>query len=201
MKLLELYRDKVMGAITGLDRIRFRGTLRWLANEMGISKFLSGQRILLKDFTAWAKQITSGMRNCCDEKATKDGIQTIYLNRSGIDKEQLARDIAKQKGVSEGPICNLSVLETCYAPKVKGNKAKKELELKIVPTKCIHVYRYFNHPEFGFGHVRLQTWAPYNIFICLNGRHWLERQLMKHDIAYVKPALDIAIAAGLLLVR
>jgi len=186
MKLMELYKDKVMGAITGLDRIRFRGTLRWLANDAGINRFVSMQRILLKDFTAWAKNITSLMRNCCDEKAAEYGIQTQYLNRSGIDKEQLARSVAEQKGISEGPICNLSVLETCYAPKVKGNKAKKELELKIVPTKCIHVYHYFNHPEYGFGHVRLQTWAPYNIFICLNGRHWLERQLMKHNIAYVK---------------
>lgn len=117
MKLMELYKDKVMGAIIGLDRMRFRGSLRWLANEMGIKKFISGHRILLKDFTDWAKQITSGLRHSCDEKATQEGIPTIYLNRSGIDKERLARDIAEQKGVREGPICNLSVLETCYAPK------------------------------------------------------------------------------------
>ncbi len=69
MKLMELYEDKVMGAITGLDRIRFRGTLRWLANDAGINRFVSMQRILLKDFTAWAKNITSLMRNSCDEKA------------------------------------------------------------------------------------------------------------------------------------
>ena len=117
MKLMELYKNKVIGAITGLDRIRFRGTLRWLANDAGINRFVSMQRILLKDFTAWAKKITSGMRNCCDEKAAEYGIQTVYLNRSGIDKEQLARQIAEQKGISEGPICNMSVLETCYAPK------------------------------------------------------------------------------------
>jgi len=183
---MELYKDKILGSITGLDRIRFRGTLRWLANEVGINTFLSGHRILLKDFTAWAKNITFGIRSCCDDKAAEYGIQTIYLNRSGIDKEQLARNIAEQRGITDGPICNLSVLETCYAPKVKGNKAKKKLELKITPTKCIHVYHYFNHPEFGFGHVRLQTWAPYNIFICLNGRHWLERQLANNGIAYMK---------------
>jgi len=34
MKLKELYKEKIMGAIKGLDRIRFRGTLRWLANEL-----------------------------------------------------------------------------------------------------------------------------------------------------------------------
>jgi hypothetical protein len=32
MKLMGLYQDKIMGAIKGLDRIRFRGTLRLLDN-------------------------------------------------------------------------------------------------------------------------------------------------------------------------
>ncbi len=29
---MELYKDRIMGAINGLDRIRFRGTLRCLAS-------------------------------------------------------------------------------------------------------------------------------------------------------------------------
>jgi len=40
MKLMELYHEKIMGAISGLDRIRFRGSLRWLANQKGINTFL-----------------------------------------------------------------------------------------------------------------------------------------------------------------
>ena len=32
---MELYRDRIIGAISGLGRIRFRGTLRWLARERG----------------------------------------------------------------------------------------------------------------------------------------------------------------------
>jgi hypothetical protein len=186
MKLMELYQNKIMGAISGLDRIRFRGTIRWLANATGINRFLGCQGILLKNFTQWAKNITADIRAGCDNRAGEYGIETIYLNRSGINKEELARKIAEERGITTGAICNFSVLETCYAPKVKGNKAKKQLELKILPTKCVHVYHYFHHREFGFGHVRLQTWAPYNIFICLNGRHWLERQLQKKNIAYTK---------------
>jgi hypothetical protein len=43
----------------------------------------------------------------------------------------------------------------------------------------------FDHPEYGFGHVQLQTWLPMNIFINLNGRHWLEKQLLKNNIEYI----------------
>jgi hypothetical protein len=32
----------------------------------------------------------------------------------------------------------------------------------------------------------MQSWLPFNIFICLNGRHWLQRQMDKQGIAYIK---------------
>jgi len=186
MKLLELYKEKVMGAINGLDRIRFRGTLRWLANEKGLNIFLRGHGILLKEFKGWVMQRTAALRQSCDDQAEALGVETIYLNRSGINKEELARQMALEKGISEGPICNFSVLETCFAPQVRGNKALKQLELKMRSTKCVHLYHYFNHAQYGFGHIRLQSWVPFNMFICLNGRHWLERQLQNAGIAYRK---------------
>jgi hypothetical protein len=186
MKLMELYKEKVIGAIKGLDRIRFRGTLRWLANESGMRAFLSSRHILLKDFKQWAEGLTSAVRKSCHSRAGQLGIAIQYLKSGAIDKEKLVRSIAEQRGINTGSICLLSVVEQCISPTVKGNRSTKKLELKMVPRKCIWLYHYFNHPEFGFGHVRLQSWAPFNIFICLNGRHWLERQLLKHNIAYVK---------------
>jgi len=186
MKLMELYRNKIMGAIRGLDRIRFRGTLRWLANESGMRTFLSSRHILLKDFKQWAEEKTSAIRKSCHNRADRLGIAIQYLRTGAIDKERLVSGIAGEKGITSGPICLLSVVEQCIAPTVKGNRSTKKLELKMVPRKCVWLYHYFNHPEFGFGHVRLQSWVPFNIFICLNGRHWLERSLQKHNISYVK---------------
>jgi hypothetical protein len=186
MKLMELYRDNIMGAISGLDRIRFRGTLRWLANEDGLRSFMKNTGILLTDFAGWVNALTALVRRSCEDSADAIGIERRYLMSSGTDKEKLARQIAVDKGIPEGSICMLSVLEPCIAPQVKGNKASKKLELVMAPRKCVFVYRYFNDPEFGFGHVRIQSWVPFNVFVCLNGRHWLERQLIKNGIGYVK---------------
>jgi hypothetical protein len=79
-----------------------------------------------------------------------------------------------------------SVVEPCIAPMVKGNKASKKLHVVMANRKCVWFYHYFNDPVFGFGHVRVQSWVPFNVFICLNGRHWLERQLQKQGIGYLK---------------
>src|SRR4030042_196410 len=183
---MTLYKDAVFGAIRGLDRIRFRGTLRWLANEAGLRRFLWRRCILLKDFKDWAMGITGDIRTSCQRRADELGIETHYLNSSRLDKEAMAHKVASEKGITHGAICNLSIVEECMAPVVRGNRAAKKLELKMARRKCIWLYHYFDHPEFGFGHVRLQTWVPFNLFICLNGRHWLERQLQKHAVAYVK---------------
>ena len=186
MKLMELYQDKIMGAISGLDRIRFRGTLRWLATQTGLSTFMSRTNILLKDFSGWVNGLTSLIRSSCEKRAGELGIEIRYLRRSGFDKEQLAREIARSKGIEEGSICMFSVVEPCIAPMVKGNRATKELEVVMANRKCIWLYHYLNDPVFGFGHVRVQSWVPFNVFICLNGRHWLERQLQKRGIDYIK---------------
>lgn len=204
MKLLTLYKDKIMGAISGLDRIRFRGTERLLANDSGLNRFLHSRGILLKDFTRLAKEITANLKACCEKTAERLGIETKYLTRSGINKEELAHQIAREKGIVTGPICHFSVLETCFAPQIKGNKASRKLELKNCSAKCLHIYQYFNDPTVGFGHVRLQTWFPFNVFICLNGRHWLEQQLIRKGIAYTKdrncfPWIEDVVAAQALM--
>ena len=186
MKLMELYQNKIMGAISGLDRIRFRGTLRLLANQSGLLKFMSFSHVLLKDFGGWAERLTAMVRRSCDERAEKLGIERRYLNSSAIEKEDLARKIAARQGITDGPICMFSAVEPCISPMVKGSRSSKKLELKMASRKCLFFYFYFNDPKFGFGHVRIQSWLPFNIFICLNGRHWLEKQMQKGQVGYIK---------------
>jgi len=166
--------------------MRFRGTLRLLANQSGLRKFMSFTNVLLKDFSSWAEGLTATVRQSCRAKADELGIETHYLRRASIDKEKAARQIAESRGIQEGSICMFSAVEPCIAPMVKGNKSQKTLELIMAQRKCVFVYHYFDDPVFGFGHVRIQSWLPFNVFICLNGRHWLEKQLRKEGIGYLK---------------
>lgn len=186
MKLIELYGDQIVGSIKGWDRLRFRGTLRWLANAEGLRRFLSRSQVLFKDFGDWAQAKTARVRQSCAEQAEALGIETMYLRSAGVDKDALARRIAVDKGIANGPICQLSVVETCMAPTVEGNRASKRLELHYRRRKCVFIYHYFDDPQLGLGHVRVQSWVPWGVTICINGRHWLEKQLQGAGLAYVK---------------
>jgi hypothetical protein len=158
-----------------------------LSNTNGFTLVLARLGVLLKDFGTWAQKTTQRLRASCAEQAQALGIPMRYLRRSGVDKDALAREIAQEHGVGQdGSICLLSTVELCVAPTVCPNRETKQLEVRMLPRKCVFLYYYFDHPEVGFGHVRLQTWAPYTVNLCLNGRHWLEKQLRAHQVDYVK---------------
>lgn len=187
MHFTRLYQERLHGVIAGLDRIRFRGTDRMLSNEGGFTRALGKMGVLLKDFGGWAERTTKRLRTHCAEQARNLGIGVKYLRWSGEDKEALARQVAQEHGAAEdGSICMLSAVEVCVAPSVYPNRETKRLEVLMRPRKCVFVYYYFDHPEVGFGNVRLQTWAPYTVNICLNGRHWLEKQLLAGKVDYHK---------------
>ena len=47
-ELMALYGDRIAGAISGWDRIRFRGTVRWLASLRGIGSCMAIHGVLLR---------------------------------------------------------------------------------------------------------------------------------------------------------
>jgi hypothetical protein len=58
--------------------------------------------------------------------------------------------------------------------------------MQLEQRKCTHFYYYYLHPLLGLMNVRVQSWFPFTINICLNGREWLARQLDVTKIAYRK---------------
>jgi hypothetical protein len=103
-------------------------------------------------------------------------------HRSGTSKE--ARAIAEHDGVMEGLVCVLSVVEPCQSFVVTPNRQTRRLEVVRRRRKRLHYYLYRIDPEFGWMHVQLQTWAPYEMQIYVNGWEWLARQMDQAGIGY-----------------
>lgn len=183
-RFLRTHADQIKGVLCGFDRMRFRGTLRWLAYSQGMKKFLDHIHVLLKDFKAYVQHVTDQVRERTEKLAQEHGRPLIYLDGSPVSKEERARDIARQDGVNEGLICVFSAVESCFSYEVRRDPDRRLLELRGRPQKCLHYYFYLQHPQFGFMHLRLQTWFPLNIHVAVNGREWLARQLDAAGIGY-----------------
>lgn len=81
-------------------------------------------------------------------------------------------------------IAIFSALENCWSYSVRGNRQTKHMHLVLEPRKCLHLYHYFLHAEPGVCPVRGQTWFPFTVALCLNGRDRLARQRDAAGLAY-----------------
>jgi len=177
---------QVTGVIHGWDRLRFRGTVRLLAHTVGLGRFLRFTGCLLKDFGDRALELSRQVRSESLEQAERSGRPVVHLNNPGVRKEDVAREIAANDRIKEGLIGTLTAVEPCWSFDIKSNKASGKLELIQAYRKCQHLYHYYQHPVFGFMHVRLQTWLPFNMWVCINGREWLSRQMDEARLGYLR---------------
>lgn len=175
-----------MGVLSGFDRIRLMGSLRPLYQPSLMQRYLMRLGVLLKDFGAFAKAWTNRVRAAAHQLAEDRGRPLSYLYGSSERKELLARDLARRDGVSHGLIGIWSVVEPCLTYFIRRDREQKKLVLRLESGRCLHYYFYFLHERLGLLHVRLQTWFPFAIHICVNGRHWLGRQLDRARIDYVQ---------------
>ena len=58
---------------------------------------------------------------------------------------------------------------------VRKRQTSGRLEIFRRERTCLHHYLYLIDPEFGFMHIRIQGWIPYEVQIYINGREWLAR--------------------------
>lgn len=181
---LERHAADVLGMLSGFDRLRLRGTLRRIANVQGMGSFLTEQRVLLKDFGEYVDRVTTEVKRGTEAVATAADRPVIYLARPSDDKEARARMIAAQDQIETGLVCVLKSVEVCWSYDLHRNRDTKRLELVPAPRKCLHYYHYHLHPALGFLHVRLQSWFPFTVHVCLNGREWLARQLDAARLGY-----------------
>lgn len=185
-RFLTRHKDRITGTITGFDRILFRGTLRCLSHCQGMWVFLSSQHVLLKDFGRFVQRLSDEVSEHGKELAEQLGRPYEYLTNSSLSKEQRAREIMERDQIKKGLICVFAVVEPCYSITVRGNRQTKKLELVSRFRKCKHLYFYFVDREFGLMHIRLQTWLPFTIQVCVNGRRWLGLKLQRAGIPFVQ---------------
>lgn len=187
----DLHRDRITGSLAMFDRMIFKGRLTGLYKENGAKCFLWTQGVALKDFTPYAKSTTAKIADTVRGLAEAAGRPVISFDHVKTRhyaqrKDELAKKIAAEDGITEGIICVISAVETCMSFQVRKSFKTRSIQMYRRERKCLHHYLYLMDPEFGFMHVRIQGWIPYDCQIYINGREWLARRLDEAGIDYVR---------------
>jgi hypothetical protein len=176
----------VGGVLSGFDRLFFCGTLRRLSHPRGLQNYLWAHRIPYKDFAAHSLEVTARLEQASLCQARQLGREIRYLNSAQHRKEDIAREIAARDRIKSGLICVLRSVDPCMSFQIHKNHQTRKLEIRYRQRKCLHLYHYQIHPVFGFMHTRIQTWFPFRVYVCLNGREWLARHMDQAKLHYVR---------------
>ncbi len=185
-RFIERYRDRIVGTISGFDRMLFRGQILSICHIGGMERFLSSQKILNKEFRRFAEMFTKRIKWHAEQVAEENGRPYHYLPSPSISKEGYVRELMANNPVDEGLICVLSCVEPCHSFGLRSDRESKHLLLNWELRKCQHYYFYYLDRDFGLMHVRLQSWFPFTIQVCVNGREWLARQMDRAGIKYTQ---------------
>ena len=183
-EFIEKHSERICGVLSGLDRVRFRGTFRNLGVPVLLMKWLSHRNVLLKDFKPFVGKLTASLKDAIEAYASTRGRAIQYLQSSAISKEDIAKELIRREGLTEGLVCVLSCVEPCRSYEIFRNPKTKTLDLNAAFRKCLHWYVYLLHPLLGLCHVRIQSWLPRTIHVCVNGREMLCRKLTELGIGF-----------------
>lgn len=183
---LQKHASSVIGVLSGFDRLVFRGTLRGISYPEGMAKYLSAMRVLLKDFGTHAGQVTKRVKDASLALAIELDRPVKYLASPSVKKEAVARSILEENPVDKGLVCVLESVEPCRTFDIYKNREAKKLELVSRTRKCKFLYHYVIHPVFGFMNARIQSWYPFPVQVCINGREWLARQMDFKGFDYIR---------------
>jgi hypothetical protein len=178
------YADLIAGRLSGFDRLVFRGTLRKISYPFGMQGYLWANQVKMTAFGSHVNEISGRVKEAALRCVLEAERPVRYLQSSKDDKEAIARSIAREQQISEGPVCALTCVEPCWGFDIHRNRETKKLDLVQRSRKCLYVYQYWQHSVLGWLNARIETWFPFSIQICLNGRTWLARQMDQAGIGY-----------------
>jgi len=181
--ILNQYQDRINGTFSFFDRMIIKGHIHQFFSPSGKKHFLSYNDVLLKDFSGYANRVTDSLVSHIESMTSDAGRPLVYLSSPRTSKEGMAKDILETYPIEEGLICTLSTVENCSTLQPKKNE-NGLLYLANVNRKCKFFYCYFLDKEFGFMHVKLQTWFPFSIQVYINGRQLMKNTFDKHGISY-----------------
>jgi hypothetical protein len=172
------FENEIQGTLSGFDRVVFRGSLRRLSYPQGMKMYLMQNRILCKDFGDHVKKVSQELKEASLEPFRREHLPVEHIYDPKAEKDEIARAMAVKHGIEKGNVCALTAME--LSPTFRHEKTSMAVRWR--PNLVI--YHYQIDPQFGWCHARIQTWFPFYVHVCINGRDALARRLDQVGIGY-----------------
>ena len=182
----ELMKDHITLEVECLDRLYLNGYIGSLATSGGLVTFMREQLGKPMPSPVVLGQVTEKFREAVKALAEQEQIPVYQFNHQER-KDDVANRFREQRGVRDGIVFIGVAQEKAQA--WNGRKVNGQFQFTRDKTVYVnHYYFYIDDVDFGPLFLKVCSYAPWSIKLCLNGHEWAKRQLEKKGIAY--EALD-----------
>jgi hypothetical protein len=184
LRFVQKFSSLIVCVLSCFDRVVFKGHLS-LSRAKEVERFID--YVLNMRRVDFFKQRAPVFAQRLVDHAIKFAAQRHrpYQYRGGkFDKDRGARQILRKQPASSGLICVFCTKERCPTFQLDYGKNRPQVVPANIPLRVL--YFYFLDADLGLIHVRLQTWLPYTIQMCVNGHDYVARQMAKHQLGFVQ---------------
>jgi hypothetical protein len=182
----ELLDGHVTLEVECLDRLYLNGYIGKLATGPGLVFFMRDQLGKPIRSPVVLGQISEKFREAVKVLAEQEGVP-VYQFRHKERKDDIANNFRRCRNVRDAIVFIGVAQEKAQA--FNGKKVNGQFQFDRDKTVYVnHYYFYIDDEEFGPLFLKICSYAPWSVKLCLNGHEWAKRQLDKRHITY--EALD-----------
>lgn len=171
--------------IESVDRVYLNGYVPNLQMGGGVVNFIREQ-------WGWPIPSPKAMYQMTDrfkkqvEDFAKAGGHHIYEFSKGEEKDDVARRHAELFGIKEGLVLIGKAQEKSNAFRSRREDRGTKVWFKYSrrTVQVTHYYFYLMDKDFGLSFIKVCTYLPYEVKVCVNGHEWAKQQLRQAGIAF-----------------
>jgi hypothetical protein len=182
----ELLDGHVTLEVECLDRLYLNGYIGKLATGPGLVFFMREQLGKPIASPVVLGEISEKFREAVKALAEQEGIP-VYQFQHQERKDDVANEFRRQRKVRDAIVFIGVAQEKAQA--FNGRKVNGQFQFDRDKTVYVnHYYFYIDDEDFGPLFLKICSYAPWSVKLCLNGHEWAKRQLDKRGISF--EALD-----------
>jgi hypothetical protein len=185
----ELLREHVTLDIECMDRIYLNGYIPNLQVPGQLVNFLTKHRGHQIPSPALLGRIGQQFVKAVKEYAQENDVPIVHFERRQR-KEELANEYRRKFTQEEGVVFIGVAQERCDSFKAtkKDKQGYVSFHYSRQPVFVNHYYFYLQDADFGPAFIKVSSYVPYPIKVCLNGHEWAKQQLRQAGMEF--EALD-----------
>jgi len=182
----ELIRDHVTLSIRCLDRLYLHAYMPKLQTSGGLCYFLRDHLGHPIPSPALFAPMLARFVGAIKTYATTHDVPLIAFER-GQRKDDVVADYRARRPMDDGVVVigvAQEKMRAFKAQKRSGPQGGVTFDFSRQSVAVNHYYFYVQDPEWGPAFLKLGTYLPYPIKLCLNGHEWVKQQLRRAEVPF-----------------